>query len=593
MTFCPHCQHPLDEHDVMCPSCNAVLSESEPDAAPVSPTTVEPPAIVEAPLDEQPPKKRKPLLVGLLIGGGALLLAAIVVIVGLLLGWWGNLTDKHPPVKPGTPEELASAIDALSTFDSFTVSLEADVDVSDPLYTTEAVAEPIKQSTVLTAKIDRKNEAALIESTVTDGDGTTIEKTGRDGAYLYSFIREGDRAPRCSTSQDEIAASEFWKSVDTLMTVTKKSSAEFSTEELATLQELADEGVIDLEGYKKCYDKMIARFADEAWLKETLGYKATVEKNRQVYIFRFDAAKLAQVLYEDYREAFTAETLDSLSALLNEAELDAASPMPCELKLYVEGGVLTELYADIAFAGNTLKATVKFSDFNSTVIDFTALKNEILDANDGFTDCRFCAYMPAEREGYCYSCYYSLFCYNDCGNTIMKDGYCEDCYDPCADCEAQSAYDAPDGKSYCYECYPHHYCYTLDDNPAYIDGYCEECFVPCSICGARQGIFGEETIYCDTCYRERFCLSYDDNPVYKDGYCEDCFEPCPNCGDYAAMYPGALCMRCDAAASGTELFTCAHCGIVLYTVYDDDNGLCYDCCRSAERSMRVPPYRLG
>ncbi len=556
--ICPHCQQEQPETVRFCQNCGAVLSETE-----TTPETETAPAMEDTIVAEPenafaPPVKKK--RIALLIIAVLALLAAGVVACSFVFDWWGTNTpsvpvDNEVPVANESAENLTMDIVASMTSDfadmDMDITMKVDGVASAMWLKTNGIYEEMPLSMEIgLANLDSEDDlfiAVLTETlphyppyaTIIDINDLTYDQ---ENVY-YDMLDE-----LIETDPADFDIETFIDKYD----------------ELSELYTYEEEGVIRIEGLEEAVRNLMTVLRDKEWLTETFGYTKTESEKLTVHSIDTDLAVIMKAFAKEITPALGEQTTSVLDAVLMNAEEYKDYTLTASLTMRGTVPELMSLSLKAPDLTCTVDATV--TDVNNTVVDVDALKDTVIEANEGFTVCRECQFDPAVYQGYCELCYDMYHCDICLAPVSPEESVCEDCFVPCSVCGEMAHY-ANNGVDYCFVCYHERFCTNEDGNPVYMDGYCEDCYTPCEFCDSYADYQENGLMCCWSCYYDHFCFNDDGNPVYMDGYCKDCFMPCTVCtvnqGDEGY---GGLCGYC---------YYDQHCLICEKEVYKD--GYCEDC----------------
>ncbi len=577
--ICPHCQQEQPETVRFCQNCGAVLSETE-----TTPETETVPAMEDTIVAEPenafaPPVKKKRL--GLLIIAVLAVLAAGVVVCSFVFDWWGTNT---PVSKPIVPADTAPVVEKV---DNFTMEMVLSLDIEDSMAVDMDITAKVAPSLVW-----MKAESTSDELPFSAEIGVVGTKS--EGALIAVLAEDNSGRPPYAAFINDDGASEPTVSPELFTELFKTEPADFDIEsfidkydELSVLYAYEEDGIISIEGLEQAIRNLMTVLRDKEWLTTTFGYTKTESENLTVHSINTDLAVIAEAFAKEIAPATAEQTAPVLETLPLYSE--ALKNSTLNASLAVRGNIPELMSVAFKSEGVTFSLDATVTDVNKTVIDIDALKDAVIETNEGYTVCRECNILPPVYQGYCELCYDAYHCDECFAPVSPEETVCEDCFVPCISCGELANYDN-NGENYCFECYYDRFCFNDDNNPVYKDGYCEDCFVPCEICGAYADYPTEDTLYCWSCYYERYCYNDDGNPVFMDGYCEDCFVPCVACGagqseeEFDGMcyscYYDKYCIICggEAYTEGycEDCYTpCTVCGKGGGNDYYD--GLCWKC----------------
>ncbi len=229
---------------------------------------------------------------------------------------------------------------------------------------------------------------------------------------------------------------------------------------------------ITVEQVETAVNTVIDLIHDERWQAEHITFSTQTEGDDTTFTLQTDVAKTLISLITEAAKVLGMEDKLDLSAEIPEMSLEISCKLTRNIPL-----VVSLSYTD---ADEEYSLKFEFSDFNNTVIDTEETIQRMAEAHGDYTECALCGSEELYFQGYCELCAGKKFCQNYCGNDSGDDGYCDDCRIPCA---GGCGYHADHEEGYCFDCYYEVYCYEDCGKKAthFTDAYgsyayCDECY---------------------------------------------------------------------------------------------------------------------
>lgn len=318
---------------------------------------------------------------------------------------------------------------------------------------------------------------------------------------------------------------------------------------------------ITAEQAENAVNTVIDLMHDDTWQDEHLSVSTQTDGEDTAFTVETDITKALMSLLTEAAAALGVE--DDLNLA------DEIQSMPVKVEGRFTRNIPVVITLSLTEGESEYSMKIEFHSFNDTTLDTDAVISKLTEAHGDYTECRECGLEDLYFQGYCEYCASVKCCQNFCGEDAGEDGYCDNCRVPCA---GGCGNHADHEEGYCFDCYYEVYCYEDCGNKATnmteYDGYCDDCYNPCKEC-SEQAVEVYDG-YCYYCYYERYCYencgneavhfsAYEFNADFVTGYCDDCYIKCADCDNHAeydgircySCYHETHCIYCDAEATMT------------------------------------------